>query len=312
YTVGGSLVRLCFAGPALLGRVTPALEHLATIPGSDPALTVCLWDSQSTGVPLPAPDRLPVEPGGAGDRSGAVAVHYGVSGALSLYDAGQHLAVFWVENAEWLPTYECGAPLLTIFHWWLRTQGCQVVHSAAVGTDEGGVLLVGKGGSGKSTTAAACLGSTLRYAGDDYCAVRLAPSPRVHSLYSSGKVCAPDVPRYPHLESALSNRARLGEEKALYYLAPHLPDALSQGFPLHAILLPRVTGSPETRAIRISPAAGLLALAPSTLFQLPGAGSDDFERLSALVRQVPSYALELGTDRAAIPGVILRVLSEHW
>jgi hypothetical protein len=172
------------------------------------------------------------------------------------------------------------------------------------------VLLVGRGGSGKSTTAAACLGSALRYAADDYCALRLSPTPFVDSLYSSGKVNAPDVARFPHLEPALSNRDRLGHEKALYFLAGLAPEALSAGFPLRAILLPRVAGGSETRATPVAPAAGLRALAPSTIFQTPGAGEPDFRRLSALVTQVPCFDLALGTELAAIPDVILGVLAE--
>jgi hypothetical protein len=306
YTIGGLMVCLRFAGTALLSQLTPALEHLAAVSGPNPALTVCLWDTKSTGVSLPVPDYS--ESPGSRDE---ILLKYSVSGALSLLNITEGLGVFWIADAEELPYYECGAPLLTILHWWLGSQGRQVVHAAAVGTPEGGVLLVGKGGSGKSTTAKACLGSTLLYAGDDYCAVQVAPEPYVHSLYSSGKVCAPDVSKYAHLEAALSNRARLEDEKALYFLAHYLPEALSKGFPLRAILLPTVTGLPETKTVRVSPAASLLALAPSTIFQLPGAGNTDFERLSALVRQLPSYRLELGTDLTAIPGAILRTLAEN-
>ncbi|MES2460460.1 MAG: serine kinase [Armatimonadota bacterium] len=307
YTVGGLSVCLRFAGPALLSRLTPALEHLAAIPSPNPSLTVCLWDSASTRTDLPTPAR---SAGKTEDCADSLLLHYAVSGALSVLSTQASTAVYWVPDAERLPYYECGAPLLTILHWWLGSQGQQVVHAASVGTEDGGVLLVGKGGSGKSTTAKACLGSALRYAGDDYCAVQPGTQPRIHSLYSSGKVCAPDVAHYAHLEPALSNRARLPEEKALYFLAGHIPSALSAGFPLKAILLPQVTGLPQTRVVRISPAASLIALAPSTLFQLPHAGGADFSRLGALVRQVPSYRLELGTDRSVLPDVILGILAE--
>ena len=60
--------------------------------------------------------------------------------------------------------------------------------AAAVGQAAGGVLLVGAGGSGKSTCALSCLTSDLLYAGDDYVAVELRPEPRVLSLFCSGKL----------------------------------------------------------------------------------------------------------------------------
>ncbi|MGD0014836.1 MAG: hypothetical protein ABSD56_10490 [Bryobacteraceae bacterium] len=47
-------VRLRFAGRALEERLTPALEHLATLEEAAPDLTVCLFDTATTGVALRA------------------------------------------------------------------------------------------------------------------------------------------------------------------------------------------------------------------------------------------------------------------
>ena len=315
YSVGGLRIRLSFAGSALLPLLTPALEHLATAPGIAPALTICLWDSASTGtsrtiIPWPPESRRPRGEIDGYSNERFFTAHHGGYGALSMVDAEQGRAVYWISDAASLPSHESGAPLRTILHWWLGRRGRQVVHAGAVGTETGGVLLVGKGGSGKSTTVLACLGSALRYAGDDYCSFRLSPTPYVDSLYSSGKVNAGDASRFPCLEPALSNRGRLDYEKALYFLAGLVPEVLSTGFALRALLLPRVAGGLETRATPVAPAAGLRALAPSTIFQTPGAGEPDFRRLSALVAQVPCYELALGTNLAAIPDVILGVLAE--
>src|SRR5687768_16390025 len=58
YLIGGYYIRLSFAGAALLS-LTKALEHLAADEHSTPDLTICLWDSESTGqrmVPRPWQD----------------------------------------------------------------------------------------------------------------------------------------------------------------------------------------------------------------------------------------------------------------
>src|SRR5437762_10963844 len=58
YLIGDHLIRLSFSGPALLS-MTKALEHLATDDHSTPDLTICLWDSESTGqrmIPRPWQD----------------------------------------------------------------------------------------------------------------------------------------------------------------------------------------------------------------------------------------------------------------
>lgn len=132
----------------------------------------------------------------------------------------------------------------------------------------------------------------------------------MYSLYSSAKLDPGHIQHLPQLAPLVSNRKELPNEKALIFLQEHCPERLSEGFPVRAIVLPRVTGRPDTRYRAASPAACLTALAPSTVFQLAGAGSEVFRYLSAFVRQVPSYVLDLGTDLSGIPDVVLSLLSE--
>jgi hypothetical protein len=298
----------------LVPLITPALEHLATRASSAPALTICLWDSDSTGVEKPPPppwswDECTAR--GEVERYNDGRIHTAFhASTLSMLDVDLDLGIYWVRDASQLTHTESGSPLLRIFHWWMRCHRKQLVHAGAVGTVEGGVLLIGKGGSGKSTTCLLCLESALLYLGDDYCLVSIDPSPYAHSLYSSGKVDAQDINRFPFLKPALSNPDRLDKEKALYFLGARFPEKIANGFPLWAILLPRVTGLPKTKLTKVSASAGLLALAPSTIFQLPGAGDQAFKVLGDLVRQVPSYTLEVGTDLSQIPNIILNLLSE--
>jgi hypothetical protein len=314
YTIAGHVVRLRFAGSVLVPLITPALEHLAMRASSAPALTICLWDSDSTG--LEKPPRPPwswdecVARGEVhryNDDRIQTAFH---ASTLSMLDMKLNLGIYWVRDANHLTYTESGSPLLRIFHWWMRNHGSQLVHAGAVGTAEGGALLIGKGGSGKSTTCLLCLDSALLYLGDDYCLISTDPLPYAHSLYSSGKVDAQDISRFTFLKSGLSNADRLDSEKALYFLSASFPEKISNGFPLRAILLPRVSGLPETKLKKVSASASLLASAPSTIFQLPGAGHQAFRVLGDLVRQVPSYILEVGTDLSQIPGTILNLLSE--
>ena len=86
------------------------------------------------------------------------------------------------------------------------------------------------------------------------------------------------------------------------------PLQLVQQFPLRAVLVPRISGLPKTTARRVSPIAALAALAPSTIFQLPGTASSDLAAMAQLVRQVPTYALDLGTDLDAVPVAIADLL----
>ena len=315
YCIGGHTMQLRFAGPALVPRITPALQHLATAPDASPALTVCIWDSVSTLTQMPPPPWAQDAYVGRGEvygyNDGRMHTNFNLASyVLSMLDTSSALAMYWTRDPNQLPYYESGAPLREILNWWLSEYGYQFCHAGAVGTDKKGVLLAGRGGSGKSTTALTCLNSELVYASDDYCLLATDPCPYVYSLYNTAKVDADNIHRIPHLKSAISNADRLDAEKALLFLHQHFPDRIVKGFPIRAVLLPRVTGRRETVLTPASPAAGLMALAPSTMFQLSGADQKAFRAISRLLKQVPCYNLELGTDLEQVPDVILGLLRE--
>jgi hypothetical protein len=313
YRIGGYLIRLSFSGEALLS-LTRALEHLAVEDHSTPDLTICLWDSESTGqrmTPRPWQERDFLARGviqGYNTERIYTAFQHG-SAAVSVLDKERNLAVFWAPDPR-LPYWEHGSPLRTILHWWLLSQGLQLVHAAAVGNSTGGVLIGGKGGTGKSTTALACLESNLAYVGDDYTLLGLDSGPVVHSLYNSAKLNSDQVQRLPALLPKIANTERLTEEKALLFVKEHYPSKVATRLPVRAILLPRVTGLAETRLKRVSVAMALAALAPSTIFQLPRAGNEAFKFLATFARQLPCFSLEVGTNLSTIPPVIEGLLAE--
>lgn len=317
YTMAGRTICLRFASPALRERLTPAFAHLTELSGAaatEPALTVSLWDSASTGAQPPPRPAVP------DDHAPGALFHFhepplrsayqpGLE-TLSILDSESSEAWHWVADAFEQPYWDQASPIRQILFWWLGSRGYLQVHGAAVGTSAGGVLLVGKGGSGKSTVALSSLGSELRYAGDDYVAVTLEPTPHVQSLYSSAKLEPHHVNEFlPDLVPLVSNVDRLAEEKAVLYVHEHFPADTTAGFPLRAVLVPKVT--PGARAARIVPAsraAALAALAPSTIFQLHTADHTALSTMSRLVAAVPCYGLELGSEVRTIPGAIAALL----
>ncbi|HEY9296764.1 MAG TPA: hypothetical protein VIQ31_10375, partial [Phormidium sp.] len=314
YCLAGYKIRLRFAGSALIPYITPALAHLAIEPVSDPDLTVCLWDSASTNTVMPPPpwrridhDSKRGEIRGFNNDRIHTSFQWGAF-ALNILDSDRNLGIYWVETAEQLPYWEVGSPLRTIFNVWMSKRGIQLVHGGAVGLPSGGVLLVGKGGSGKSTTALTCLNSELFYASDDYSLIKSDSTPTVFSIYNTGKKNADDIERLPFLAAAVSNRDRLDSEKALYFINDHFPEKILPSFPLKAILIPRITGKTGTTLTSTSSAAAIAALAPSTIIQLPGAGKEACQVMMKVLTQVSCYYLELGTDLGQIPQVILDLL----
>lgn len=315
--LAGYHVRLNFAGPAMVPVIMPALAHRVVRAADPPDFEIGIWDSASTGVKHPSPawsaedfrERGRIE--GYNNERIRTCFQMGPD-SLSLIDFAESSGYFWLRDADQVPYYETGAPLRNLFHWWLSQRDVLFVHAAAIGTDDGAGLLVGRGGSGKSTTALACLAGGLRYVSDDYCVVDLtdeASTPVVHSVYNTGKLTRDSVERFPGIAEVFDGIEFIEEDKRLFFLYPAFAANLVSRLPLRAVFVPKIVESDTTSLSPTSPVHALRALAPSSIFQLAGAGELDFERFARLVRSVPCLSLELGSDASQSAEVLGEYLS---
>ena len=96
----------------------------------------------------------------------------------------------------------------------------------------------------------------------------------------------------------------------MVFLHEHLPRGLAASMPIRAILVPRIVDRTDTTIVPAPAAAAFKALAPSTVFQLPGNAHEAFRTLAQLTRRLPTYEIQLGRDFASIPGVLEDFLSQ--
>jgi hypothetical protein len=316
YRVGGTTVCLAFAGASLVPHLTPALEHLR-VPATDhpPDLTLCIWDSRSTATEMVPPPCKREDLTDRGELWGfdshriKTAFHWEES-CVNLMDHAARTGIYWVPQAGTLPYWARAAPFRTLFHWWMERNGCQLLHAAAVGTDDGAVLLTGKGGIGKSTTALSCLRSGLRYLADDYLVVRLEPEPLAYSLYCTAKLNAASLVHFPDFRALVQNSEKLDCEKAVLYLYPRFEHQIATQMPLRAIFVPQIAQVKETR---LTPAASWeieRASSFTTMSQLPHVGRHTHDVIRRLSSAIPGYTLETGTDLQKIPPAISDFLAE--
>ncbi len=188
-----------------------------------------------------------------------------------------------------------------------------MTHAGAVGRDGRGVLLVGRGGSGKSTLALSCALAGMEIVADDYVLLEPGPPTRAHAMQSTAKLTEDSAGRLGVAAAAIDpagfEPTLEGPAKALVELRDLAPGCLVRQLEIGAVIAPRLAGArPVLR--EISAAEGLRAVAPSTIVQAGFGGGESLAALAGLVRQVPSYALELSPDPAANAAAVDRLVSE--
>ncbi len=313
--VADTTVRLVFAGEALERALYRAVAHLSVEATAAPDATFHVWDTEASGVEAPpAPcgrdcytDR--------GDICGMTsarwrsAFHW-AEFSLNLMDTATGEAVYWVRTPGTLPYWTRASPFRTLFHWLMQPRGKQLLHAAAVSTDEGAVLIVGRGGVGKSSTALACLEAGFGYVGDDYVVVGLDPEPCAFSLYGTAKLEPQQAGRFPGLASLIAAVPVEGEEKAVLRLHPARAEQIAKRAPLRAILTPRFGDGGPTRFEPVEVATLSRAAAFTTLAQLPHAGLATHDFIGRLISKVPARTIVLSGDKEEIAGAIARLLAD--
>jgi hypothetical protein len=324
FHVAGESMTIRCAGGGQTADLCKAFQHLKSDkPGQDGGLTISAWNN---GIAAAGPllksilvrlyENWSIMCGPRGelldfDCEEVSAIYHPGPDVLSVLDRVNGKAFYLIRDDAALPFWELSSPFRHILHPWFSTRGLQYTHAGAVGGQNGGVLLAGKGGSGKSTTSLLCVSAGMLYAADDYCLTRPGDA-QVFSLYNTAKLKGPeDLTRLPEMSGRSFNEDSFehgGVGKGTFNLSGVWPERMAAGFPLRAILMPTVTGKVDSRLEPCSPAEALLALAPSTVAQLPFSGQEDCLRLAALADKVPAYRLYLGSDLAQIPALIGELL----
>ena len=313
YLVAGRPVRIRVAGAALAEEVDLPLRHLRVPEDAAPAMTIDLWNQEETGVAavLGDQDRLSGPYGHFSmSEDGRYLGEQRVYGAL-WYDRDTSRVVGSVEGLRRRALDERARPFHRIFSIWLWDGGIQFVHSGLVARPDPvtsaltGVLFVGAGGSGKTTSSIACFQSGLVYLGDDFIGLeKTATGFAGHGLYGSCLVNVDHLKRFPHLDARSLKPRNDYEEKSVVYLAPIDAGRLASRVPIAAVVMPRVVDRPDTIFRRATKGQALLSMAPSSIMSLPMVTYGAMDRLAGLVDAVPAYWLELGRDINAIPGAV--------
>lgn len=309
-------VKLSFAGDNMPKVVIPALAHLLQ-PSSEAEAeyTVFIWDTQSAGI------KLPKFPGGVedikfrGEIEGLNSERFYVAqfshaNLLSLYDSERKIGIVCTSNPFHFPAFEIACPLRGVISWILQSSGRALIHTAAIGTQNGAVLLGGDSGAGKSSTALRGLLNHMFYFGDDICGIQnRGTTSTVYSIYSSAKLYAHDQSKFSGLIPSKANISGMNaREKEIYLLSPHFDSQLKLSAPIKAILIPDHSGGP-LRMEPVSKALTANVISASTNSLLPRSGIETIKAIANTVRNMPCIRFHLGPNPDAIAPAIAQFLN---
>lgn len=324
FALSGLPAALRIAGSTLRGRVERPLRHLRLAEQSSaPALRIDLWDETETGIVCEGCAVDPaLETSGVWQCSpdGRFLVHQRPT-AMEIYDRHESRIVGWSTGPIHVSHHERGRPLLRLLMQWHRDHGRLVVHGGLVADSGFGVLLVGKGGSGKSTTALLSTLDGLTFLSEDFLTIGRDPdgSYQGYGLYASAKLHPGHLVRFPRLGAVALRPEHGQDDKSLLFLEDLPGVQLARQVRIGAVVAPRVVDRAETLFHRITRGAALMDLAPSTLLLLNSQGlglrrgevlARNLEEFASLLDTCPSYRLELGHDFEGVAPALRRLIAE--
>ncbi len=318
FTIARQTFRVLSAGPAIHPLVTTAFRHLpaASVPGE--TFTIRCFDSRTSGISADTAALVRLnEIGVSGENlapgapilGGFRRPDYGVA----LYHRERNEALYWIADAVDEPYSRTtdftgmGHPLKGLLGWWFGDNGLAMLHAAVVGIEDRSILMAGRGGSGKSTTAFACMDAGWQIVAEDTCLYD--PVTRVaHSLYCTGRLT--DASRVL-LGTWAAPEDGWETGKAIFLLdSPPGRANLVPSLPVNAIVIPRQWPGEPSSLRPLSGGAALRALLPSTMFQSITAQTGQASEMAALCRAVPSYELVIGTAPATLPPLLRAALKD--
>lgn len=305
--IANLIIRLRFAGDAMFSSIFPAFKHISV--SSEiliPDYTINIWDSLSTNVDFP---KIPcsikeIEIRGElrGYNSDEFESCYSThSRMLSTIHHPSKVGNVCLMGDVKIPAFEVASPLRGIMHWILRRNKMVLLHTASVGTSMGSVLIAGRGGVGKSSTALRCLIAGMNYYGDDICGLSVQNGvPIINSLYCSGKVLSTDYLNFTEMENFIFKHNETDYNKEVFLLNDFISKRENSHL-ITAIIIPYQNNSLEIGFEKISFAKALSIICSSSKFLLPGAGDEIFQVFSKVIKIIPCFQFNLGGNPKLIP-----------
>lgn len=200
----------------------------------------------------------------------------------------------------------CRHIMVNAFAFWAKHSDKLLLHAAAVGYDKTGVLVVGRGGRGKSTFAVSCLCEGLDFVSDDYTLVTASGPLKAMPLYSCIGL----------RQDMLAKLPQLGQPSAMVLGKPlfELPGSrYCDSMDIKAIIMPLVEGDAEPSIYPIPKTNAMAQLISSTASQLESRHDTALiQKMSARLSGLPVYEMRMSTDLTKNPAFLRSFIEKEF
>lgn len=217
-------------------------------------------------------------------------------GLWRILDLKSRVGLQWCSTTDKLPPWDASAPLRQHLHWLLQDRRLRLAHAATLGSKNGGIVLFGRGGAGKSGTTLAGLAAGLSTVGDDYIALGNAPAPFARPLYRTVKQDQGGLSRLSGLAGRMAGERENWRGKVEFDPSLYFDDAFLEHMPIRAVILPRIAHLEKPLLSAARPQQAMLSLMTSNLHQFAGEEENGMQFFAEFLKVLPCFQLDLSTD----------------
>lgn len=201
--------------------------------------------------------------------------------------------------------------MVNAFARWARANDKLLFHAASVGTGGKGVLIAGRGGSGKSTFAVSCLAEGLDFVSDDYTLITASGPLQAMPLYTIVALREDMYEKFPQLGKPLLEEDGSFRGGKPQFQVPR--ERFSPALDIQAIIMPKIAGDAEPSIAPVPPGKVMTRLIHSTITQI------ESRRDTALVLQMarrlsalPIYEMGMSTDLTKNPAFLRSFIEKEF
>lgn len=183
-------------------------------------------------------------------------------------------------------------PFANIIFLWAQRCNLLLLHAASVGIDGHGVLIVGHGGTGKSTLTCTCLLDDYDFVSDDYCLLSASGSRTVCPVYTNVFLNSDSLEKLPMFKPF--EILPMQGEKGSFSVGEN---RIKRVLPVEAIILPQITDNIVPKIESDVSNKALAQLVYSTIKQTGRFQETEFVRkLAHRLLGMPAYRFSLTQD----------------